>query len=68
MKKRSIKNLLLNKQAISSFQSTISGGANYSKTGGCNTISLILQCPISEPTKDPVPSPITGAVGCPGPR
>lgn len=46
MKKRSLKNLALNKQSISNFQSTLVGGAaSDSKTGGCNTVSLILQCP-----------------------
>ncbi|WP_298513198.1 hypothetical protein [uncultured Kordia sp.] len=69
MKKRSLKNLALNKQAISNFEYCITGGLfPESKTGGCNTVSLILQCPAPEPTKDPVPSPITDAVGCPGPR
>lgn len=56
MKKRSLKNLTLNKQSISNFSSKINGGANLgsdSKTGGCNTVSMILMCPAPEP--EPVP-------------
>ncbi|MFK7748929.1 MAG: hypothetical protein AB8B65_11095 [Kordia sp.] len=46
MKKRSIKNLALNKQLISNFEYSITGGLDSdSKTGGCNTITLILACP-----------------------
>lgn len=65
MKKRSIKNLALNKRLISNFEIQLTGGlVSDSKTGGCNTISLILECPEPEPiTKDmnvcPGPSPIT---------
>lgn len=67
MKKRSIKNLALNKRLISNFEIQLTGGlVSDSKTGGCNTISLILACPEPEPiTKDvnvcPGPSPITNA-------
>jgi len=67
MKKRSITNLALNKQLISNFEYRITGGLDSdSKTGGCNTISLIIECPEPEPiTKGqnvcPEPSPITNA-------
>ena len=55
MKKRSIKNLALNKRLISNFEIQLTGGlVSDSKTGGCNTISLILACPEPEPiTKNP---------------
>lgn len=58
MKKRSIQNLALNKQSISSFQNSITGGLNSdSKTGGCNTITLIIECPKPEPEPEPEPTP-----------
>ncbi|MGH1386882.1 hypothetical protein [Kordia sp.] len=58
MKKRSIKNLALNKQSISNFEYSITGGLNSdSKTGGCNTITLIIECPKPAPPANPDPSP-----------